>query len=94
MQSVAAEVRLYDPLFNEPNPGAGDDFINDLNLNSLKVREECRLEPALAGLSPGALVQFERQGYFCSDPNSTSERPVFNRTVGLRDTWSRIQAKS
>ena len=94
MQSVAAEVRLYDPLFNKPNPGAGSDIINDLNLNSLKVLEECRLEPALAGLSPGALVQFERQGYFCSDPNSTSERPVFNRTVGLRDTWSRIQAKS
>jgi len=93
-QSVTAEVRLYDHLFDKPNPGADGDIINDLNLNSLKVLEECRLEPALADLRPGEIVQFERQGYFCSDSNSTSERPVFNRTVGLRDTWSRIQAKS
>ena len=93
-QSVTAEVRLYDHLFDKPNPGTDGDIINDLNLNSLKVLEECRLEPALADLRPGEIVQFERQGYFCSDPDSTSERPVFNRTVGLRDTWSRIQAKS
>jgi glutaminyl-tRNA synthetase len=52
-----------------------------------------RIEPALAGLPSGARVQFERLGYFCVDPDSSAERPVFNRTVTLRDTWARVQAK-
>jgi len=91
--AVPAEVRLYDYLFGRPDPGAGGDFIADLNPDSLVVLEDCRLEPALADAAPGETLQFERQGYFCPDADSTPERPVFNRTVGLRDTWAKIQAK-
>jgi glutaminyl-tRNA synthetase len=90
---VAAEVRLYDHLFARPDPGADGDFTDDLNPDSLTVLENCRLEPSLSEARPGAPVQFERQGYFCLDADSTPEAPVFNRTVGLRDTWARIQAK-
>ena len=91
--AVRAEARLYDRLFTRADPGADGDFLADLNPDSLTVLEDCRLEPALADAAPGQPVQFERQGYFCADPDSTPDRPVFNRTVALRDTWARVQAR-
>jgi glutaminyl-tRNA synthetase len=91
--AVAAEVRLYDHLFARPDPGADGDVLADLNPRSFEVLDDCRLEPNLPDLPPGEALQFERQGYFCLDPDTTPERPVFNRTVGLRDSWVRIQAK-
>jgi glutaminyl-tRNA synthetase len=87
--SVPAEVRLYNPLFSKPDPNAGD-FAGDINPNSLEVLSDARVEPALAGRNSSEPVQFERQGYFCPDPDSTPERLVFNRTVGLRDTWAKV----
>ena len=91
--AVPAEVRLYEPLFTEAAPRLDGDLGDDLNPNSLTVLTDCRLEPALAEAGPGEAVQFERLGYFCPDVSSTADRVVFNRTVALRDTWSRIQAK-
>jgi len=88
--AVPAEVRLYNQLFARPNPNAGD-FAADLNPESLEVIGEARLEPALAATKPGEAVQFERQGYFCLDPDSVPGKLVFNRTVGLRDTWAKVQ---
>ena len=91
--AVPAEVRLYSTLFARPDPGAatGGDVMVDLNPDSLDVLRNCLVEPALASAAVGEAVQFERQGYFCADPDSTPERPVFNRTVGLRDTWAKLQ---
>ena len=90
-----AQVRLYDSLFTEDNPndaGAGSDFISNLNPDSLKVLEECKLEPSLADARGGQRVQFERLGYFCVDSEDSSPgRLVFNRTVTLRDTWAKIR---
>ena len=91
--AIGAEVRLYDHLFTAPEPGADGDFLDDLNPDSLTVLTGCRLEPALARAAPGVPVQFERQGYFTLDPDSRPGAPVFNRTVGLRDSWARIQAR-
>ena len=91
--AVAAEVRIYDQLFTRPDPGAGGDIVGDLRPRSVEAIQECRLEPRLADAVPGEPVQFERQGYFCLDPDSTPEALVFNRTVALRDTWAKIQAK-
>jgi glutaminyl-tRNA synthetase len=88
-RSLLAEVRLYNPLFSRPDPNAGD-FAADLNPNSLEVIMDARVEPALAGRNAGDPVQFERQGYFCPDLDSTPEHLTFNRTVGLRDTWAKI----
>jgi len=90
--SVPAEVRLYNPLFNRPDPGAGGDLMADLNPHSLEILTESRLEPALAAAVRGEAVQFERQGYFCADLESTPKRLVFNRTVGLRDSWAKARA--
>ncbi len=87
--AVPAEVRLYNQLFARPDPNPGD-FIADLNPDSLEVLTDCRLEPALAAANSDDPVQFERQGYFCRDPDSAPGRLVFNRTVGLRDTWARV----
>jgi glutaminyl-tRNA synthetase len=87
--SVPAEVRLYNQLFNRPDPDAAN-FVADLNPSSLEVLTDCRLEPALAGSNSGEPVQLERQGYFCRDADSTPGRLVFNRTVGLRDTWAKV----
>jgi len=92
--SLEVEVRLYDRLFTVPNPldvGEGEDFTANLNPNSLEVLTSCRAEPSLAGAEPGSIFQFERQGYFCVDPDSSPERLVFNRTVPLRDTWAKIE---
>ena len=92
--ALPAEVRLYSTLFARPDPGAanGGDVMADLNPESLEVLRGCLVEPALASAPVGEAVQFERQGYFCTDPDSSPERLVFNRTVGLRDTWARISA--
>jgi glutaminyl-tRNA synthetase len=92
--AVPAEVRLYEYLFKRADPHAADDFLAELNPNSEQVLTGCRLEPSLANLPVGSRVQFERVGYFCVDPDSQPGRPVFNRTVTLRDTWAKIQAKS
>jgi len=90
--AVPAEVRLYQALFKSAEPG-GDDFLEDLNPDSLEVLRDCRVEPALARAQPGETVQFERLGYFCADPDGTPEAPVFNRTVTLRDAWAKLQAR-
>ncbi|KAA6182992.1 glutamine--tRNA ligase/YqeY domain fusion protein [Thiohalocapsa marina] len=89
---VRAEVRLYDRLFSTPQPGSGgSDFRDDLNPDSLRTLTGCLLEPGLAAAMPGARFQFEREGYFVKDGDSTLERPLFNRAVTLRDTWGQAQ---
>ena len=95
--AVDAEVRLYDTLFTKENPDdvpEGQDFTANLNPNSLEVLKGCKLEPSLRGAAPGSRCQFERLGYFCVDDDSKAERPVFNRTVALRDAWAKIEKKS
>ena len=88
--AVDAEVRLYDRLFDAEIPGSGGrDWLDDLNPDSLKVVRNAKLEPALAGAAPGETLQFERTGYFAPDPDGTPSRPVFNRTVTLRDSWAK-----
>jgi glutaminyl-tRNA synthetase len=91
--AVAGEVRIYSHLFNRPDPGADGDLLLDLNAQSEEVVSGCRLESALAGQPEGTVVQFERLGYFCVDRDTTAALPVFNRTVTLRDTWAKVQAK-
>ena len=91
--SVPAELRLYNPLFTRPDPKGGEHFAADLNPNSLEVLSNARVEPALAERNSPEPVQFERQGYFCPDPDSKPGRPVFNRTVGLRDTYAKEVGK-
>jgi glutaminyl-tRNA synthetase len=91
--ALTAEVRLYDRLFNREDPGAQGDYRADLNPKSLEVLPHCRLEPSVAGAAPGTRYQFERLGYFCVDPDSTDGRLVFNRTVGLKDTWAKIEQR-
>ncbi len=89
-----AEVRLYDHLFLQPNPGdtpEGEDYTASLNPHSLERLPGCKVEPSLADRPPGSRFQFERQGYFCVDPDSSAGRLVFNRTVALRDTWAKIE---
>ncbi len=92
--AIGAEVRLYDRLFTVENPDADKqgDWLSTLNPNALEVLPDAKLEPSLASATSGARFQFERQGYFCVDPDSAPERLVFNRTVTLRDTWAKIQA--
>jgi len=90
--SVAAEVRLYNPLFRNPEPNVAD-FTNEMNPSSLEVLSDARIEPALARSNSTEPVQFERQGYFTRDPDSTADRPVFNRTIGLRDTFAKEVSK-
>ena len=91
--ALDVEVRLYDRLFTSENPGSSGDYRGDLNQGSLEVRADCKVEPSVAGAQPGARYQFERLGYFCVDPDSRSDRLVFNRTVTLKDTWARIEAR-
>jgi glutaminyl-tRNA synthetase len=92
--AVPAEIRLYSHLFNRPDPGANGDALADLNPESLEVLTGCLVEPALLDAPVGEAVQFERIGYFARDPDSQPGRPVFNRTVGLRDTWAKVQARA
>ncbi len=93
--ALSAQVRLYDSLFTKDNPNDADDgsdFISNLNPDSLKVLEDCKLEPSLAEAQGGHRVQFERLGYFCVDSEDSSpDRLVFNRTVTLRDAWAKIR---
>ena len=89
--AVTAEVRLYNPLFTRPEPDPSN-FAAELNPESLEVLSGCKLEPALAAGNAVDAVQFERQGYFCRDKDSAPGKPVFNRTVGLRDTWAKVSA--
>lgn len=91
--AVDADVNQYDHLFTEPNPGKNDNFVDSLNPDSLTTLTNCKLEPSLGDWEVGKTVQFERLGYFCPDLESTAEKPVFNRTMTLRDTWAKIQAK-
>jgi len=95
--AVDAEVRIYETLFNCEDPNVvpeGQDFTVNLNPNSLEVITGCKLEPSLREAAPGTPYQFERLGYFAADPDSIREMLVFNRTVALRDTWAKIEAKS
>jgi len=93
--AVDAEVRLYETLFAKPKPDDEEDFAAALNPNSLTVLTGARLEPSLASAAPGSRFQFERNGYFCVDSrDSAPGRLVFNRTVGLRDTWAKIEKSS
>ena len=97
-QAVTAQVRLYDHLFTKPDPDNvkdGQAFTDYLNPHSLQVLTDCKVEPSLTQAEAGSRFQFERQGYFCVDTTDSSPgRPVFNRTVTLRDTWAKIQAKT
>jgi glutaminyl-tRNA synthetase len=90
--SIPAEVRLYNSLFIRPDPSGGESFAADLNPNSLEVLSDARVELALAEAEFERPVQFERQGYFCPDRDAKPGRPVFNRTIGLRDTWAKEKA--
>jgi glutaminyl-tRNA synthetase len=89
VDAVPAEIRLYNPLFSRPDPNAAD-FVADLNPQSLEVLGGAMVEPAMAGGNSSDPVQFERQGYFYRDPDAAPGRLVFNRTVGLRDTWAKV----
>ncbi|HKE23758.1 MAG TPA: glutamine--tRNA ligase/YqeY domain fusion protein [Bryobacteraceae bacterium] len=94
--AVDAEVRIYENLFTKENPSEveeGQDFTANLNPNSLEVLTGCKLEPSLANVKPPAHFQFERLGYFSVDPDSAPGKPVFNRTVALRDTWAKIEKR-
>jgi glutaminyl-tRNA synthetase len=94
---IEAEVRLYDRLFNHPSPDAaraGTDYRDHLNPESLLTLTRCYLEASLAGAKPGERFQFEREGYFCVDPEHSHDQPIFNRTVTLRDSWAKIEQKN
>ncbi|MGZ4834413.1 MAG: hypothetical protein ACXVZZ_02175, partial [Terriglobales bacterium] len=95
--AVESEVRLYETLFNKEDPSQvepGKDFTSNIHPNSLEIVKNAKLEPSLAGAAPGSRYQFERLGYFCVDPDSTPGKPVFNRTVALKDTWAKIEKRS
>ncbi len=92
--AIPAEVRLYDRLFTVEDPGdveEGEDYKSSLNPKSLEILTGCQVEPSLANAKPGYRCQFERQGYFSVDPDSSNNSPVFNRTVSLRDSWAKIE---
>jgi glutaminyl-tRNA synthetase len=91
--AVDAEARLYDRLFNVEEPGRAEDFLTELNPGSLEIVRTAKVEPSAARAPHGTRLQFERIGYFAVDPDSTPERPVFNRTVTLKDAWARIEQK-
>ena len=95
-QHLECEVRLYDRLFNEENPGTGGrDFLESLNPDSLIILQGCKAETGLANATLEDRYQFERQGYFCLDSRYTAEaKPVFNRTIGLKDSWAKISAEA
>jgi len=94
--AVDAEVRIYETLFTVENPNEteeGKDFTANLNPNSLEVLTACKLEPCLANVPAMSFYQFERLGYFCADPDGAPGKPVFNRTVALRDAWAKIEKR-
>jgi glutaminyl-tRNA synthetase len=94
--AVDAEVRIYDNLFLKENPSdveEGQDVLDNLNPNSLEIIADAKVEPSLANAAAGSRFQFERLGYFCADPDSKPEKPVFNRTIALKDTWAKVEKK-
>jgi len=91
--ALSSEIRLYDRLFSDPNPGVEGDFSEALNPESLTIIPDAMLEPSLRAAQPGEKYQFERIGYFCVDPDTTADHLVINRTVPLRDTWAKIMQK-
>lgn len=91
---IRAEVRLYDRLFKTADPDEGGDFIKNINPDSLKILRDCALEPSLQDVKPGDFFQFERLGYFCVDKNSVPEKLIFNRSVTIKDTWAKIEART
>ena len=91
--ALPAEARLYDRLFRSTDPEAGDDFVADLNPQSLEILTQAKVEPSLAGAAPGSRYQFERLGYFCVDKDSAPGALVFNRTVSLKDDWAKLQTR-
>ncbi|MGB9721416.1 MAG: glutamine--tRNA ligase/YqeY domain fusion protein [bacterium] len=90
---INAEVRLYDRLFKTPDPDEGGNFIDNLNPDSLKILHNCRLEPSLNDAKVGEFFQFERLGYFSVDKDSRPEKLIFNRSVTIKDTWAKIEAR-
>jgi len=88
--AIAAEVCLYDRLFKSEAPEESGNFLDDMNPHSLEVIAHAKVEPSIRDAAPMSRFQFERLGYFCVDLDSTSEKPVFNRTVTLKDTWAKI----
>ncbi|HWI64263.1 MAG TPA: glutamine--tRNA ligase/YqeY domain fusion protein [Symbiobacteriaceae bacterium] len=91
--AMDATVRLYDTLFQTPNPAEGGDIMANLNPNSLEVLTHCKVEPGVAQAPAGTRYQFLRHGYFCVDPDTTAETLVFNRTITLKDTWAKVSSK-
>jgi glutaminyl-tRNA synthetase len=94
--AIDAEVRMYDKLFTVEDPdqvAEGQEFTANLNPSSLEVITQAKLEPSLANAQVEGRYQFERLGYFCVDPDSRPGRPVFNRTVALKDTWAKVEKK-
>jgi glutaminyl-tRNA synthetase len=94
--AVDAEVRVYENLFLKEDPSdveEGHDVLDNLNLNSLEIIADAKVEPSLANAVAGARYQFERLGYFCVDPDARPGSPVFNRTVALKDAWARVEKK-
>ncbi len=94
MHGEKAEVRLYDQLFSVENPDVGDDIASIINPHSLEVLTNCMIEPSLARAGAGEKFQFERTGYFCVDPDTRPGKPVFNRTVTLKDSWAKLEQKT
>ena len=95
--AIAAEIRLYDHLFQVPDPdevAADKDWLENLNPHSLDVLRGAKLEPSLKSASPGDRFQFERHGYFSVDPDSQTGALVFNRIVSLKDTWAKVRQKA
>jgi glutaminyl-tRNA synthetase len=89
-------VRIYENLFLKENPSdveEGQDVLDNLNPNSLEVIADAKSEPSLANAAVGTRFQFERLGYFCVDPDAKPGKPVFNRTVALKDAWARVEKK-
>ena len=91
--AISADVHVYEHLFNRPDPGADGDVMADINPHSSTVLSGAKIEPDLLNAKPGQAFQFERQGYFCMDKDSTPAKPVFIRTVGLRETYAKEIAK-
>ena len=95
--AISAEIRLYDKLFTKADPSdleEGESFLDILNPNSLEILTGAKLEPSLANAKLEDRFQFERVGYFCLDPDSTPGKPVFNRTLPLKDSWAKIEKKA
>ena len=90
--AIDAEVHLFEHLFTESEPRSDEDLLKGINASSLEILHGCKLEPSLGNLDKGQTVQFERKGYFCTDTDSTSDRILFNRTISLRDSWSKTQS--